>query len=138
MTRRALDILEKNRKGFCLMIEGSQIDWANHAHSVQGQFCETLAFDETVEVVLDWVDERPLRRMQTLVIVVPDHETAGFAINGTYGTLSESGEIVDQRWTSGGHTAMDALIWALGPSSRKLSQALDNTDLYYVMENALK
>ena len=138
MTEAALNILEKNRKGFFLMVEGSQIDWANHAQDVDGQVAETLAFNEAVETVLDWVNARPFRRFQTLVIVVPDHETAGFAINGPYGALSEQGEVVEDGWTSGGHTAVDVLIWSQGPNSSKLGSALDNTDLYYIMAEALK
>ncbi len=138
MTQAALSILDKNRKGFFLMIEASQIDWANHGHNVQGQLSETLAFEETVEVVMDWVNAKHRRRMQTLVVVVPDHETAGFAINGPYGTLSEHGDIVEGAWTSDGHTAVDVLIWAQGPRSRQFARALDNTDLYYIMEDALR
>lgn len=69
-------------------MEGSQIDWANHANDIDGQIGETLAFDEAVEEVLGWIGEDPIRQEQTLVIVVPDHETGGFSINGPYGTLS--------------------------------------------------
>jgi len=92
------------------MVEGSQIDWADHANDIQGQFAETLAFDASVEVVLDWVNAHPRRRLQTLVVVVPDHETGGFAIDGPYGTLSQQGEIMQDGWTSGNHTAVDTLI----------------------------
>jgi alkaline phosphatase len=138
MTEAALEMLEKNRKGFFLVVEGSQIDWANHGHDFQGQLAETLAFDQAVETVLDWVNARWRRKMQTLVVVVPDHETAGFAINGPYGTLSEQGDMVEDAWTSGGHTATDVLIWAQGPNSQNFGQALDNTDLYYLIKQALK
>ena len=138
MTRAALGILEKNRKGFFLMVEGSQIDWADHANDIQGQLAETLAFDASVEVVLDWVNAHPRRRLQTLVVVVPDHETGGFAIDGPYGTLSKQGEIIQDGWISGDHTAVDTLIWAQGPNSHQFGQALDNTELFYLVADAIK
>lgn len=138
MTQTALDFLEKNRKGFFLMVEGSQIDWVNHVNDIQGQIAETLAFDDSVKVVLDWINSRPKRGKKTLLVVVADHETGGFAINGPYGTLSNRGEIVEDGWTSQEHSAVDTLIWAKGPRSKKFGQALDNTDLFYLMEDAMR
>lgn len=137
MTTAALDILEEDRDGFFLMVEGSQIDWANHANDIKYQMGETLAFDEAVKVVLDWVN-KPRRKLDTLVIVVSDHDCGGFAINGPYGTLSEAGDIVEAGWTSGNHTAGDTIIWSQGPGSQYLGKALDNTDLYRVMKDVLK
>ena len=138
MTVAALDILEDNRRGFFLMVEGSQIDWADHANDIHGQIAETLGFNAAVEEVLNWVDAHPKRKKDTLVVVVADHETGGFAIDGPYGTLSEQGDIIQDGWTSGSHSAVDTIIWAQGPGSEKFGQALDNTDLYYLLKEALK
>lgn len=149
MTSAALDILEENKKGLFLMIEGSQIDWADHTNDDLGgvgtnsdaaldyQLAESLGFDDAVKVVLDWVNAKPFRKKHTLVIVVADHDTGGFAINGPYNSLTEAGEKVEAGWTSGGHTAVDTIIYSQGPGSEKLNAALDNTDLYYVMESVL-
>lgn len=144
MTASALDILEKNRKGFFLMVEGSQIDWAGHGNrlgiedtqdptadnTIMG---ETLAFDAAVETVVDWVSERRERARNTLVIVVADHETGGFHVNGPYKSISKQGDTVEAGWTSGGHTAQDTIIWSQGPGSKELGRAIDNTDIFYVM-----
>jgi alkaline phosphatase len=137
MVAVALEALEKDRHGFFLVIEGSQIDWAGHANAIEYQIGETLAFDEAVQVVMDWVNERPWRKRKTTVVVVADHETGGFAINGPYGTLSVAGDIVEDGWTTGGHTASDVLIWSQGPGSRRLGNALDNTDLYGILKKVL-
>ncbi len=137
MTTDALKILEKDRDGFFIMIEGSQVDWANHANDLKYQISETLAFDESVRVVLDWINESPERKANTLLIVVPDHETGGFAINGPNKLLNAS-EYVDAGWTSLDHTGVDTLIWSQGPGSKALDRAVDNTDLYGVMAKALK
>lgn len=137
MTASALDIMEKDRNGMFLMIEGSQIDWEDHAKDGEGQIAESLGFDEAVGVVLDWVNAKPRRKNNTLVVVVADHDTAGFAITGPYGTLSEEGSIVESDFVSGNHTAVDTIIYSQGPGSEKLNAALDNADLYDVMKNVL-
>lgn len=138
MTSAALDILEKDKDGFFLMVEGSQVDWEDHAQRVEGQIAESLGFDEAVKVVLDWVNKKPSRKNDTLIIIVADHETGGFAVNGPYGSLSEAGDIVEDGWTSGNHTAVDTIVYSQGPGSEKLGKALDNTDLYYVMEEVIR
>jgi alkaline phosphatase len=137
MTAAALDILEEDKDGLFLMVEGSQIDWADHANDVQGQVAETLGFEAAVQVVLDWVNANPMRRLTTQIIVVADHDCGGFAINGPYGSLSEKGDIVDDGWTSGGHTAVDTIVYSQGPLTWKLNKAVDNTYLYEVMEQYL-
>lgn len=138
MTKAALDVLERDRQGFFLMVEGSQIDWANHANDLPYQTAEMVAFDESVKVVLDWINERPLRRLDTLVIIVADHDCGGFAVNGPYGSLTKAGELVEDGWTGGDHTAQDTIIWSQGPNSSELGKALDNTDLYQVMVDAMR
>ncbi|MFA6149105.1 MAG: alkaline phosphatase [bacterium] len=138
MTITALDILERNRNGFFLMVEGSQVDWANHANDLAYQIGETLAFDEAVKAVLNWIDANPERREHTLLIVSPDHETGGFAINGPANRLLRAGESVTAAWTTKDHTGSDVPVWAQGPGSAAVGRALNNTDLYNVMKRALK
>ncbi len=138
MTSAALNVLEDDPRGFFLMVEGSQIDWADHANDVEYQIAETLGFAEAVSVVQRWVNAKWYRSYQTLIVVVADHDTAGFAINGPYGSIPTlPGTIVEDGWTSGGHTAEDVIIYSQGPGSQHLGAALDNTDLYYVMSEAL-
>lgn len=138
MTTAALESVEKDEDGFFLLVEGSQIDWASHRNNVAYQIGETLAFDEAVKMVLDWINEKPNRRQNTLVIISADHETGGFAISGGRGRKYKRGDIVDHGWTSKGHTAEDMLIWSQGPGSQYLGRAVDNTDLYKVMLEVLK
>ena len=52
--------------------------------------------------------------------------------------IAIQGDIVEDGWTSVTHTAVDTLIWAQGPNSDKLGRALDNTDLFYMMAEALR
>jgi alkaline phosphatase len=138
MTAAALGLLEKRRIGLFLMVEGSQVDWGNHANNLEYQFGETLAFDEAVKTVLDWIDASPERREHTLLIVSPDHETGGFAVNGPANRLLRPGEYVTAGWTTGGHTGSDVPVWGQGPGSSGVGRALDNTDLYRIMRNSLE
>jgi alkaline phosphatase len=137
MTRAALDILEQDHDGFFLMVEGSQIDWADHENNQTYMLGEMLAFDEAVQVVKDWVDAKPCRKTNTLIVVAPDHETGGYAINGPFGMLPAGGE-VEGAFTSPDHTGTDVPIYSLGPGSEELAKPLNNTDVYYVLKAVMK
>lgn len=76
MTSKALDILSKNEDGFFLMVEGGRIDHAAHAWDPKGMIYDMLAFDDAIEVALDFQAANP----DTLVIVTADHETGGFGL----------------------------------------------------------
>lgn len=54
MTKKAIDVLSKDKDGFFLFVEGSEIDWASHANDPVGVISEVLAFDNAVKVALDF------------------------------------------------------------------------------------
>ncbi|MFV0392199.1 MAG: alkaline phosphatase [Paludibacteraceae bacterium] len=76
MTEKALEILNKNRNGFFLMVEGSQIDWAAHANDPSGIISEFLAFDEAVGKAIEFARKDG----NTTVVILPDHGNSGFSI----------------------------------------------------------
>ncbi len=77
MTGKALEALSRNEKGFFLMVEAGQIDYACH-HSDAGRLLhEMLIFDETLDRIYRWARGRS----DTLVVVIADHETGGFAFS---------------------------------------------------------
>jgi alkaline phosphatase len=77
MTVKALEVLAQDPKGFFLMVEGGQIDWAGHNNDAGTMLHEMLKFDETVQYVYDWVKDRD----DTLLVVTADHETGGFGFS---------------------------------------------------------
>lgn len=77
MTKKALDLLSQNEQGFFLMIEGGQIDWAAHNNDAGDLLHQMLKFDESVQAVYDWVNNRN----DTLVVITADHETGGFGFS---------------------------------------------------------
>ncbi len=138
MTGVALQFLETHQKGFFLLVEGSQIDWANHANNLEYQISETLEFDQAVKVVLDWVNQKRNRKKGTLIVIVSDHGCGGFAIKGPWGkTLIQPGQYVEAGWIWGSHTGEDTMIWSQGPYSNHLGKAIDNTDIFHIMKAAL-
>ncbi len=146
MTQRALHILEKEKNGFFLMIEGSQIDWANHDRDVNYMIGEMIDFDNAVKAVRGWIEQKPGKRDDnTLLIVVSDHETGGVILEGPYGALPPAGDAGAVETTfasnaanpdeSANHTAVDSLIWSNQP---QCAGAMENTDLFYIMKDFLE
>lgn len=121
-TKKALDILSKNEKGFFLMIEGSQIDWAGHDNDTKYNVEETLDFDRTIGVVLDFLKENP----NTLVVVTADHETGGMALTSETGDYMNS----DASWGTGGHTSIMVPVFAYGAGADSFTGIMDNTDFF--------
>ena len=78
MTGSALAVLSKNPKGFVLMVEGAHIDKQSHAMDADRVIGETIEFDRAVQVSRDFADTNG----DTLIIVLADHECAGFSLIG--------------------------------------------------------
>lgn len=76
MTSKAIDILSKDQDGFFLFVEGSKIDWASHANDPVGVISDTLAFDDAVNVALQYAK----RDGNTLVMAFSDHGNGGMSI----------------------------------------------------------
>jgi alkaline phosphatase len=89
MTAKAIAVLAKHPNGFFLMVEGSQIDWADHANDPAHLLSDLMSFDRAVQTALNFAR----KRRDTLVLVVSDHNTGGMSIgnartNGTYSQTS--------------------------------------------------
>jgi len=76
MTEKAIELLSQNKKGFFLMVEGSQVDWASHANDPIHVITDFLAFDAAVKKAMEYADKNP----DTLVMVFPDHNTGAMSI----------------------------------------------------------
>ena len=75
-TVKAIEVLNKNKNGFFLMVEGSKIDWAAHANDPVAIISEYLAFDKAVKAAIDFAR----KDKNTTVIILPDHGNSGFSI----------------------------------------------------------
>ena len=72
MATAALTVLEMNPKGFWLMIEAGDVDWANHDNNIDNSIGAVISGDLAFRSVVDWVDARRAWD-ETLVIVTADH-----------------------------------------------------------------
>lgn len=80
ITRRSIDFLMRDggaKRGFFLMVEGGQIDWAAHSNDAATLVQEVKDFDEAIGAALDFYREHP---DETLIVVTADHETGGLAL----------------------------------------------------------
>ncbi|WP_230346964.1 alkaline phosphatase [Methylobacillus methanolivorans] len=68
LTGKAIDILQKNPKGFFLMVEAGRIDHGHHANNAYRALTDTIALSDAVKKTLEKVDLN-----DTLVIVTADH-----------------------------------------------------------------
>ena len=76
MTEKAIKLLQKNGKGFFLMVEGGRIDHALHNTNAKRALEDTIAFDDAIKRALGLVDLK-----NTLVVVTADHDHT-MTING--------------------------------------------------------
>lgn len=119
----AVDFLKKRSgKGFFLMVEGSQIDWACHSNQAEMLKYEILDFEKAVAAVLRLATEDG----ETLVIVTADHTTGGLGLN-----QGDAGDKVKPAFTTNGHTASMVPVFAYGPGAELFRGVYENTEIYH-------
>lgn len=79
ITESAVTFLQKdNKNGFFLMVEGGDIDGAEHGHDGATMIQEVLDFNDAVEVAYQFYLRHP---HETLIVVTSDHETGGLSLD---------------------------------------------------------
>ncbi len=122
-------LAQRSEKGFFLMIEGSQIDWACHKNNGEQAVQEMLDFDNAIGEVLQFAQQDG----NTLVIVTADHETGGMAL--LRGSDKKELKI---KFSTLNHTATLVPVFAYGPGAEAFSGVYDNTDLHAKMKALLQ
>lgn len=121
-TVMAIKMVKKNKKGFFMMVEGSQIDWGGHDNDLNYIVDEVVDFDNAVGKALEFASKNG----ETLVIVTADHETGGLGL--IEGNI-EKGE-VQGAFIRKDHTATMVPLFAFGPGAEKFTGLQDNTDIF--------
>jgi alkaline phosphatase len=131
LTYKAIELLRrvkpdsaKDKAGFFLMVEGSQIDWECHANRANGSVRQTLLFDQAVQVAVDFA----LQNGHTLVIVTADHETGGLTLIGG-GNEDKPDAKLTVRWSTKGHSGVPVAIYTMGPGAAQFAGVQDNTEI---------
>ena len=145
MTKKAIDLLSTNEKGFFLQVEGASIDKQDHAANPCGQIGETVDLDEAVQQALAFAREHG----DTLVVVTADHAHSSQIIeNGskapglTQAVNTKDGAVMtisygNSEEDSQGHTGTQLLIAAYGPYAANVVGLTDQTDLFFTLKDAM-
>jgi len=148
MTKKAIDTLSANKKGFVLMVEEEAIDEMAHANNAKQVIRSGAQLNKAVQVAKDYAKKHP----DTLVIVLADHETGGLAIEAK-DDKDESGDGISKEdgpfaiagsketfyvdWTTSGHTAVDIPVTATGAGASLFTGVYENTEIFYKLADAL-
>lgn len=119
--KKAISMLGRNKEGFALMIEGSQIDWACHNNDTAYLRAELADFESMLNAVLDFAE----RDGHTLVVVTADHETGGVTLPS--GDIDKGTNEVRFLW--GSHTGVMVPVFAYGPGANYFSGIQENVDI---------
>lgn len=68
MTKAAISLLNKNGKGFFLVVEGGRIDHAHHSGNAYRALTDTVAFSDAIRAAAELTSEQ-----DTLILVTADH-----------------------------------------------------------------
>jgi alkaline phosphatase len=140
MTKGALNVLDNDKDGFFLMIEGGAIDWASHGNQTGRMIEEEMDFNAAVKAVIAWV-EKNSNWSETIVIVTGDHET-GMLWGPGSGTVdgkarfrpvvnNGKGNLPGVSWSSSEHTNELIPLFAKGAAANWLRDYVQAKDPVY-------
>jgi alkaline phosphatase len=72
MAEAAIEVLQTNDKGFWLMVEAGDVDWANHSNNIDSSIGAVLSGDAAIQSIFSWIEKRNAWD-QSLVVVTADH-----------------------------------------------------------------
>ena len=160
MTKKAIDLLEGDRDGFFLQVEGASIDKQDHAANACGQIGEMIEFDNAIAVAQAYARKHP----DTLILVTADHahtsqivaedsnasgttpnnSPTGYSNNlttadgqvmrvtyGTAGGLARPAAAPSQQ-----HTGSVVPAWGQGPGAWGVAGTTDHTDLFDIITDS--
>jgi alkaline phosphatase len=153
MTTKALSLLQGDKDGFFLQVEGASIDKQDHAANACGQLGETVAFDDAIAVALNYQRRHP----ETLVLVTADHShTSQITAEDASGNGNPTGysdnlitrdnQVMRLSYSTAGglarpaaapsqqHTGAAVPIYGVGPGSRGILGTTHHTDLFDIMQ----
>lgn len=130
MSGAALNVLNKDKDGFFLMIEGGATDWANHSGKGVSFIEEYADFVKAIETVSAWVEKNSSWN-DTLLIVTADHET-GFITHtkGEYGAVGNNGKGImpTMTYNVGGHSNQLVPFFSKGAGADAFQTFADQND----------
>lgn len=129
-TMKGISLMNQNKNGFFMMVEGSQLDDYGHFNQLDMLMKELHDFDRTIGEVMKWADKDG----ETLVVVTADHETGGLTLHG--GDLA-TGRI-EAKFASTGHTGVMVPVYAFGPGAEEFTGFMDNTEIFWKIKKLMR
>lgn len=129
-TLKGMNLLNQNKKGFFMMVEGSQLDDYAHFNQLDMLMKETLDFDRTIGAVMQWAEKDG----ETLVVVTADHETGGMTVLGGdwhKGTVTVS-------FSTKSHSGTMVPVYAFGPGAEEFTGFMKNTEICEKIRKLMK
>ncbi|KAK0061505.1 alkaline phosphatase [Biomphalaria pfeifferi] len=139
MVEKAVRILQRNKNGFFLLVEGGRIDSAHHDTQPVKAIHDVVAMDKAVKMVLDLTDSS-----DTLTVVTADHShvmsIAGYATRGNpIFALSDLDGVINTKRTLD-HLPFTTLVYANGPGykvPRPNITKVETGNVNYVSQSAV-
>ncbi|GAB3147267.1 alkaline phosphatase [Microbispora hainanensis] len=148
MTKKALDTLSTNKKGFFLFVEEEGVDEFAHENNGTRVLQAMASLEKAVKVARAYVAAHP----DTLLVITGDHDCGGLTVEDTDDT-DESGSDLSTEdgpfkihgsnltfmmdWTTTGHTGVDVPVTAEGPLSALFTGKHPNTYVHTVLSKVL-
>ena len=126
---RSKKFIESGCRGFFVMAEASQVDWAGHGNDFEYLMREMTDLEGGIKWALNYAK----KNKDTLVVVTADHETGGLLIEPNDPRKYENLDIKFSFNTGigrGSHTGVPVPIYAYGPGAENFTGTLDNTDVF--------
>ena len=127
---KGIELLNQNRNGFFMMVEGSQLDDYGHFNQLDLLMKETLDFDQTIGKMMKWAAQDG----ETLVVVTADHETGGLTL--VEGNKDEGK--VTCCFSTKSHSGVMVPVYAFDPGSEQFSGIMENTDIFKKIKALMK
>lgn len=137
MTRKSIEILRKNPRGYFLMVEAGRIDHSHHFNNAHRALIDTLALEQAVMVALELT-----RPEDTLIVVTSDHSHV-FAFGG-YPKRGNPILGLDDKTSDVDNMPYTTLLYANGPgynhnfpTGRENLTGMNTEDKNYVQQSAV-
>ncbi|MFW5750731.1 MAG: alkaline phosphatase [Planctomycetota bacterium] len=161
-TKAALEVLSQDEDGFFLMVEGGDIDWANHANDYEWMLGAWHNFDLACQQVVEFIDQEDddVTWDNTMVIIATDHGNSYMRLKKYYGkgVLPPTNErqicqlappaSVGVKYSSNDHTNELVTLYAHGGDVDLLrkyegdwyagKRIIDNTHIFFAMAEWLR
>ncbi|KAG1651307.1 Alkaline phosphatase, tissue-nonspecific isozyme [Nymphon striatum] len=127
MTEKAIGVLQNNKNGFFLLVEGGLIDHFHHKNLAVRAISEVVEFDKAIEIALNITNSE-----ETLIIVTADHSQS-MQLNGY---PKRGAPLFGQ--SSATHVGEDVVSYAQGPMAHLVAGVYEQNYIAHVMAYAAR